>query len=308
MFDPDTAPPGPPPALVDAQRGSFTRNILITGYWPPTNEMLRSWSRNASQNPSGWQGGNWEGRGYDIHSYFPEFPGGTGINPKGNGDFEVDYQDTATDWARIVEEVRPVAIITFSRANTTVGWELEPAAQRFRLPGETQNIGRTVPTYTGDYQGNRYPSDVPIAAEPLGRVRESTLPVQDIVSAVRAEIPAGQIDPFIANYDPDNLANGYDFGGGFLSGYISYLGLWYQNEHSAPDSVFRTVAAGHIHVGRFMATPIAEQATAITLRTLIDTVNSRIPCPGGLTVASALGAALGTTRRRREPADRRPGD
>ena len=30
-----------------------TQNILITGYWPPTNEMLRQWSQNPAQNPGG---------------------------------------------------------------------------------------------------------------------------------------------------------------------------------------------------------------------------------------------------------------
>ena len=53
-----------------------TKNILLTGYWPPSNEMLRKFSNNPTQNPAGWQGQNWEGRGYNIYAYFPEFPGG----------------------------------------------------------------------------------------------------------------------------------------------------------------------------------------------------------------------------------------
>ncbi len=56
---------------------AFTNNILITGYWPPTNEMIRRFSTSATQNPTGWIGENWEGRGYNVHSFFPEFPGGT---------------------------------------------------------------------------------------------------------------------------------------------------------------------------------------------------------------------------------------
>src|SRR5262245_41383211 len=50
-------------------------NIMITGYWPPTNEMIREFSNNPTQNPGGWIGGNWEGRGYNVYAYFPEFPG-----------------------------------------------------------------------------------------------------------------------------------------------------------------------------------------------------------------------------------------
>lgn len=42
----------------------------------------------------------------------------------------MDYRDTAADWDRITAEVLPAAIITFSRANTTVGWEFEPATQQ----------------------------------------------------------------------------------------------------------------------------------------------------------------------------------
>ena len=67
-----------------------TTNIMLTGYWPPSNEMLRKFSTDPNQNPGGWQGENWEGRGYNIYAYFPEFPGGTGSNPKGEGDLEVD--------------------------------------------------------------------------------------------------------------------------------------------------------------------------------------------------------------------------
>src|SRR4030042_6619592 len=90
-----------------------TKNIMLTGYWPPTNGMLRKFSTDPNQNPDGWQGQNWEGRGYDIYAYFPEFPGGTGSNPKGNGDFEVDYQDVSADFWRITDQIHPVAIMSY---------------------------------------------------------------------------------------------------------------------------------------------------------------------------------------------------
>ena len=31
-------------------------NIMLTGYWPPTNDMLRKFSTNQKQNPDGWEG------------------------------------------------------------------------------------------------------------------------------------------------------------------------------------------------------------------------------------------------------------
>ena len=40
--------------------------------------MLRPWSRDPVQNQTGWVGLNWEGRGYDVYAFFPEFPNGTG--------------------------------------------------------------------------------------------------------------------------------------------------------------------------------------------------------------------------------------
>jgi hypothetical protein len=246
---------------------------MLTGYWPPTNEMLRQFSTNPLQNPGPWMGDNWEGRGYDIYSFFPEFPDGLG---QGVGDLEVDYQDTAADWARLIDQVRPVAIITFSRANTTRGWEMEPAHQRFRLSGETNPPGRTVPFYSQDYSGVRYPSDVPIALESVGNIRVSALPMQAIVDAVAAQIDITLIDPYIAFYDPDN-PNAFDFGGSFLSGYIGYLGLWHYDLNSGAEVPWRCVAAGHVHVGGMTAVPVAAEATEISLRVLIEHVTTLLP-------------------------------
>jgi hypothetical protein len=238
--------------------------------------MLRPFSTHPYQNPGGWMGQNWEGRGYNIYSFFPEFPNGLG---QGVGDFEVDYQDTANDWRRVTADLHPVAIITFSRSNTIRGWELEPANQRFRLPGEESPKGRSIPFYTQDYTAPRYPVNVPIADEPVGRIRESSLPMGAIVQAVAAQLSPSLIDPFIPAYDPNN-PDSYDFAGSFLSGYMGYLGLWYHDTHAAEDDRWRCVAAGHIHVGMATAVPVGIAATNITLRVLIDEVTAVLPfCP-----------------------------
>ncbi len=47
-----------------------THNILVTGFWPPTNAMVQEFSNNPTLNPDGWKGKNWENSGYDIYSYF----------------------------------------------------------------------------------------------------------------------------------------------------------------------------------------------------------------------------------------------
>jgi hypothetical protein len=281
--------------------------ILITGYWPPTNEMVRPWSPTntlpGGLPGSGWVGENWEGRGFDVVSYFPEFPNGFG---RGSGWLEVDYQDTAADFEEITTTHRPVAIITFSRANTSVGWEMEPATQRFRLPGEANPPGRSIPTYTPDYStvasGERYPTNVPIATEPVGTIRNSTLPMQQIVNNVSAQMTSAQASPFIPAYNPAT-PDTFDYGGAYLSGYIGYLGSWYQARNQPGETMDPCYAAGHIHVGQNMTVANGTLATEITLRTLIGHLNSLgpIPAPGASGLAAiGLAALMARPRRMRE--------
>ena len=61
-------------------------NIMLTGYWNPTGQMIAPFSNDTYLNPDGWKGENWEDRGYNIYSFFPT-PGSY------NGTFDIDYQD-----------------------------------------------------------------------------------------------------------------------------------------------------------------------------------------------------------------------
>ena len=158
--------------LCAACLGGHTKNIMLTGFWPPTNEMLRKFSTDPNQNPGGWQGQNWEGRGYDIYAYFPEFPGGTGSNPKGNGDFEVDYQDVAADFERITGSIHPVAILSYGKG--TISWELEYNAR---------NLSGWNNDYLSPFGPTPSPPDGSVAAD---YVRNSTLPVQAIADAINS--------------------------------------------------------------------------------------------------------------------------
>jgi hypothetical protein len=267
-------------AVCASAHAGQTNNILLTGYWPPTNEMLRQFSPNPSQNGGTYNGANWEGRGFNIVSYFPEFTTGPGGFPWGTGDFEVDYQDTSADWTRITNDVKPVAIITFSRGASGREWQMEPAYQRFRNPGEVNPPGRTIPQYSSDQRDVLYPTNVQMTAEPVGRIRDSSLPMQQIVNNVEAVYPNNaDLNPHIANYNPAN-PDAFDFGGSYLSGFIGYHGAWYYDEHSAPATPFRTFAAGHIHVGTTVPVAIGEDATEITLRTLIDYIKPLLPTAG----------------------------
>ncbi|MEZ6234103.1 MAG: hypothetical protein R3B68_07930 [Phycisphaerales bacterium] len=262
------------PALPAA--AAHTNNIMITGYWPNTNNMVRQFSTNPAQNPAGWQGENWRGSGYNIHSFFPEFPGQTGPSwGKGEGDFEVDYQDTSADWWRITDEIKPVAIITFSRGASGLSWEVE-----------SRNRNRT--SWTSDYQAPFQPDQSPPDPTwPANRYRDSTLPMQNIVNAVNNSsvgVPA-----FI-----DTSANA---GGTFLSEYIGYHGLWYQSMHSDPNDPAWSVAAGHIHVGVGVSEEQGRILTEISLEQLIAHVNTIVPAPGSALVL-AFGGVLAGRRRR----------
>ncbi|MBI1190694.1 MAG: hypothetical protein GC200_08470 [Tepidisphaera sp.] len=262
-------------------RGEFTRNIMITGYWPPTNEMLRPFSQNSSQNPGGWQGLNWEGRGYNIYSYFPEFPGGVNQNPRGTGDFQVDYQAASADFWRITGELKPCAIITFSRGDPGSNWELESRARKLPLN-----------QWSPDYLAPTQPTpDLPIASEPDGMIRYSSLPMSDIRTAVQAAIPG-----FNAFIDTSN-----NFGGTFVSEFTSYHGAWYQNLHSSPNDPAQCFAGGHIHVGINTPLATAQIATFATLRTLEGYLDSVIPVPspsvGAVLAAGAMLAGRGRRAR-----------
>lgn len=233
--------------------------ILLTGYWPPSNEGVRQFSPDPIQNPGGWQGSNWEGRGYDVYSYFPEFN-----NPncftcgKGHGDLEVDYQDTTADFWPIAWNIQPIAIITFSRGFIDKSWEVE-----------INQYNRT--SWIPDYLDPRYPDQLPpddsrIADELI----ESSLPVQDIVDAINN-----------AGLGLNGYVNWTGDGGGFLSEYIAYHGVWYRDDRSSPAHPEWCVAAGHVHVGGNIDWPTTEQAVEVTLREVsayVDTVVAATVC------------------------------
>jgi hypothetical protein len=246
---------GPTEPLADRLRGPVNGlpNVVITGYWPPTNEMVRQFSNNLTQNPGGWVGEDWEGRGYNIYAFFPEFPGG--VLQKGEGDFEVDYQDTSSDWWIIVPALNPIGIVTFSRASANLDWEME-GGNRTYMSGQ----------WTSDYLIPVKPTpELPIMIqEPPMTERYSTQPMQKIADAVEAGVPA--LNPIITALDT----------GRFLSNFIGYHGCWYQTMHADPQDPAWTICGGHIHVGYNMSIAQATQATEITMRVVTEHLtNSR---------------------------------
>jgi hypothetical protein len=252
-------------------------NIMITGYWPPTNEMIRRFSANPERNPEGWIGENWEGRGFNIYAFFPEFPGG--FLQRGQGDFEVDYQDTSNDWWFYVDVVKPVGIVTFSRAGNDFGWELEGGNRTY-----------VATQWTADYLTPLRPTpELPIMQlEPPGTERMSTQPMQEIVNAVLAEVPG--VNAFLQPIDD----------GRFLSNYIGYHGNWYRDLHADFTDPLWCVTAGHVHVGSAMSLAQATHATEVTLRVVLSTVAERLAigdmnCDGAVSVSDIGGFVLALT-------------
>ena len=251
----------------DLQAGSTTLPaIFLSGYWPPSNEGIREFSTDPIQNPGGWIGADWEGRGYDVYSFFPEFtPPDCFSCGTGTGDLEVDYQDTSADFFPLADSIDPIAIITFSRGFIDMSWELE-----------MNQFNRS--TWINDFVSPFMPTpNPPDASVPAGFLRPSTLPVNDIVSAISA---AGLgLTPFVC-FTGD--------GGGFLSEFMAYHGVWYQSLHASPTDPQWVVAAGHVHVGGNVSWPTAMLAVEVTLREVISHVDAVV---GATVCQSDLGFA-----------------
>ena len=255
--------------------------IMLTGYWPPTNEMLRRFSPDPVQNPLGWIGADWEGRGYDVYAFFPEFPGGLG---KGEGDFEVDYQDTSADFWAITATLQPVAIITFGRGSGNRSWEIE---------WRNRNLGEI--HWGGDYLSPNKPTpSPPDATVSLGYVRYATHPMDAIAEAINATT----LD---INANVDYLGDS----GAFLCEYIGYHASWYHDQHMAPLDPSPSISGGHIHVGSLVSLADATEAAKITVRTLIGYLDAPMLSPNPILRESGvdsvhLGLAAGAANALRD--------
>jgi hypothetical protein len=254
---------------------SCTKRVVIMGYWPPSNEMLRQWSTNPAQNPAGWAGENWRGHGYDVHAFFPEFPpdgdpnndeiGQDGAVGSPESDLRVDYQATSSDFWLIVDEQLPSIVVTTSRGGE-IGWELEAiegghgtdlAADPSQDWISDQHGEVTLPT-----QATIEPrSWDAISTHRVGVTVASALPLDAILAATSAlGLTTVEIEATTS--------------GNFLSGFLGLHGIhWYGETEYAR-------AAGHIHVG--FGLPVADATTLIetTLETiLVAHPAADAPCP-----------------------------
>jgi pyrrolidone-carboxylate peptidase len=216
--------------------GNDLPNIMLTGYWNPTGQMIAPFSTDPYLNPDGWIGENWEDRGYDIYSFFPT-PGSY------NGTFEVDYQKTWEDFWNITDLIKPIAIISFGAGAGP--WEIEYNAR---------NLDSWVNDYNPPYQPTPCPPDDTV---PINHIRHSTLPVQEIEDAVNENTSVNAWVDW--NGNP----------GAFLCEYMAYLGMWYQSIHHN-DSTDPCQSAGFIHVTSTVPVEDAMEAVKVTIRVIIN--------------------------------------
>ena len=259
----------------DASRaGRCAKNVVVTGYWPNTNEMLRRWSNDPAQNGGTWVGRNWRNRGFDVYAFFPEFPpdgnpmndpfGSDGWVGAPDSDLRVDYQDSSADFWRIVDRYRPHVLITTSRGGR-IGWELEAVEG-----GHAGGTGDPADDWSPDGHGAVIlptqdsidpRSWAAISTYRNGRTLASQLPLPEIAAATEAlALESVAID-----------ADGTS--GNYLSGFMGLHGLYYNQ--TAPHNV----AAGHIHVGISVSAVNAERLMATTLETVLSQLNAgSLPC------------------------------
>lgn len=194
-------------------------NILLTGFWAPTNEMLREFSPDPALNGGVWIGKNWKNSGFDVYAYFPQFSG----DEVGYGDFRVDFASSFNDFMRITNELKPVAVLSFGKGAGP--WEIETKFPAYYLAQFRNGIKSTVG------ENARYPVPESLKGN---RTFFSTLPVEKIRQAVnRLESPHLR-----AWVDHEGDA------GNFLCGFMGYLNGWYQAENNSAT----VRMAGFIHV------------------------------------------------------------
>jgi pyrrolidone-carboxylate peptidase len=220
-----------------------TRNVILTGFWPPSNQMIADFSMDNRLNPAGWKGGNWRGLGYNVYAFFPEFPSGTQTNPKGNGDFEVDYQDTLLDFQRIVNKYKPIVIICYGMGQGP--WEIEQNAVV-----HTQ--------WHDDYLPQTQPDTKWLEKTLPDGYGHSTLPVDTIADAVNN-----------ANLGVYAWVDKQGDCGDFLCDYMACLAMAYQKQHGDSSQLDYCAAAGFIHVGPSVTLEQAKQAQDVTLDTIL---------------------------------------
>jgi len=221
------------------------RNIMLTGFWQPTSQMIVRFSTDPYVNPDGWQGENWENLGYDIYSFVAK------EYYNNNGTWEMSYQQIWNEYWDIVNQLHPVAIIGFGQGGKENTWRIENKAVNWKK-------------WYLDEEGKQPSPNPPDDTVCPGYIRFSTLPIR-------------QIEKAINNQTSINAEINYLGTPGFyICAYIAYLQLWYKAQHSDSNDEFLCKAAGFIHVNKNVSLEDCIEATNITIRNTVEKVNKEI--------------------------------
>lgn len=241
-----------------------TKTVVLMGYWPPTNEMLRPFSTDAEQNPDGWVGENWRGLGFDVYAFFPEFPpdgdptndpiGSPGSVGADGSDLQVDYQDTSADFWSIIDTHQPHILITHSRGGG-IGWELEA------IEGGHGNGG---PDPAFDWISDGYGADTrPTEAtvDPRSWAAMNTYRDVNASSLLPLETIEGVASGLgLTTVEIDTTGTS----GNYLSGFLGLHGVVYA------ETTPHAVAGGHIHVGTAVSVEDARALTDASLEAVLQ--------------------------------------
>ena len=221
------------------------RNIMLTGFWQPTSQMLVGFCTDPGVNPDGWQGENWENLGYDIYSFVAN------EYYNNSGTWEMRYQQIWNEYWNIVDQLHPIAIIGFGQGGKENTWRIESKAVNWNK-------------WYVDDDGKQPSPNPPDDTVCPGYIRFSTFPIR-------------QIEKAINNQTSINAEINYLGTPGFyICAYMAYLQLWYKAQHSDLDDEFLCKAAGFIHVNKNVSLDECIKATNITIRNTVEKVNKEI--------------------------------
>jgi hypothetical protein len=250
------------------------RLILLFGYWPPTDVgietrhgILWEWRQRVTY------------RGYDVIAVSPRFLEASvrGDWDKGEGELTVSYPATSEAFWRIVPDLMPIAIMSFSRGRPGHAWLLEAAARNLSRTAWIQDPDGNQPHAGGsasDFSpyANTGPKrgDPPDPTRDADHKRESNLPMAAIQGAVNRHFGDGRL---VASINPTGDV------GSFVSEYMAYHVAWYRDHTMDLAAGRQCLVAGHTHVGIDVDARDGAKAVALQLDELIDV----LPLPPSLT-------------------------
>ncbi len=241
---------------------------------------------------------------YDVLAMSPKFNASLGVDSQGapfwgkgvtdNGSFTVDYRDTSDKFWTIVANLRPIAIMSFSRWAYNKDWMLDAWGTNWKnavwidqLQYLDNQVVRTMnwdPPYIGGSQQDPAPPSQGHPPVPGGgNPPDPTKPGSNSVNAPNVppmntrrftnlsdiRIRTALNNAFNTNQLHAKI-NDVEGPGKFVSNFLAYHVAWYREWWAAqhPPANQACLFSGHTHVGGQITAANAEQAVEIQLEEL----------------------------------------